>query len=199
MRAFNRSASVLALGLLAVGCSSGKVLDALTGTGPTETPSASDAGATAAPLGSAMPRLTFSDSDFAENERNRDPFRSFMNSVTATTKRTANVQRDVLLSQYSLDELRLIAIVGGGDYSRAMVVDPDGKGWVIKRGDWVGRAELVHVGGVNGADYQVNWRVTKVRDGDVVFTREDPAQPAIPPTSRVIVIRSDTEASRNTL
>jgi len=74
-----------------------------------------------------------------------------------------------------------------------MVVDPSGKGWVIKRGDWVGRPEIVHIGGANGTDYQINWRVNKVRDGDIVFTREDPAQPGIPPASRVIALRADSE------
>jgi type IV pilus assembly protein PilP len=193
-------ASVAFCALLSAGCSSSKMLDTLTGTGAKPEDSASsDGGTVAAPLGSGLPKMTFSDSDFAENERNRDPFRSFVASTSATTKRTGNVQRDVILPQYSLEELRLVAIVGGGDYPRAMVVDPDGKGWVIKRGDWVGRPELVHIGGVNGADYQVNWRVIKVRDGDVVFTREDPAQPAIQPVSRVIVIRSDGESTRNTL
>ena len=64
---------------------------------------------------------------------------------------------------------------------------------VLKRGDWVGRPEVVHIGGANGADYQINWRVDKVRDGDIVFTREDPAQPGIPPATRVIAIRPENE------
>ena len=40
---------------------------------------------------------------------------------------------------------------------------------------------------------QINWRVSKVRDGDIVFTREDPAQPGIPPASRVIALRTDEQ------
>ncbi len=76
---------------------------------------------------------------------------------------------------------------------------PGGKGWVIKRGDWVGRPEVVHTGGANGADYQLNWRVEKVRDGDVVFTREDPAQPGIPPASRVITLHPEAELAKDKL
>ena len=114
-------------------------------------------------------------------------------------KKVAQVQKDVVLPQYSLDELKLVAIVTGGEYPRAMVVDPSGKGWVIKRGDWVGRPEVVHIGGANGTDYQINWRVNKVRDGDIVFTREDPAQPGIPPASRVIALRADGEQARDKL
>jgi type IV pilus assembly protein PilP len=108
-------------------------------------------------------------------------------------KRVAQTDRQIILPQYSLDELKLVAIVTGGEYPRAMVTDPGGKGWVLKRGDWVGRPDVVHVGGANGADYQINWRVEKVRDGDIVFTREDPAQPGIPPATRVIAIRPESE------
>jgi len=66
-----------------------------------------------------------------------------------------------------------------------MVIDPSGKGWVLKRGDFVGRPEnRPHRRRRNGADYQLNWRVDKVRDGDLVFLREDHAQPGIPPATR---------------
>src|SRR5690606_22985169 len=105
------------------------------------------------------------------SDRNRDPFRAYSAVLNAEVKKPTQHQREVVLPQYSLDELKLVAIVTGGDYPRAMVVDPGGKGWVIKRGDWVGRPEVVHIGGANGSDYQINWRVEKVRDGDIVFTR----------------------------
>jgi type IV pilus assembly protein PilP len=128
----------------------------------------------------------YSESDFVENDRNRDPFRAFTNLFITGQKRTFDAQRKVLLSQYTLDELRLVAIVQGADYPRAMVIDPRGRGQVLKRGDFVGRAETVHTGGTNGTDYQVNWRVDRVRDGDVVFIRLDPAQPNIAPATRVV-------------
>ena len=86
---------------------------------------------------------------------------------------------------------RIVAIVTGGDYPRAMLIDPAGKGWVIKRGDFVGRPEIVHTGGANGADYQLNWRVDRIREGDVVFIREDPGRPNIPATTRVIALRPE--------
>ena len=148
-----------------------------------------------------MPKVEFSENDFAESDRNRDPFRTYLSVLAPEQKKTATTQRqrEVILPQYSIDELRLVAIVTGGEYPRAMMVDPGGKGWVIKRGDWVGRPEVVHIGGANGADYQINWRVEKVRDGDIVFTREDPAQPGIPPASRVVALRSDSDTSREKL
>jgi type IV pilus assembly protein PilP len=76
-----------------------------------------------------------------------------------------------------------------------MVVDPRGKGSVLKRGDFVGRAETVHTGGTNGTDYQVNWRVDRVRDGDVVFIREDPAQPNVAPATRVVPLHPEATTS----
>ena len=156
---------------------------------------AADAGA-----GNAAPKMEFSENDFAESDRNRDPFRTYMSVLAPEQKKVATkIQREVVLPQFSLDELKLVAIVMGGEYPRAMVVDPGGKGWVIKRGDWVGRPEVVHIGGANGADYSINWRVDKVRDGEIVFTREDPAQPGIPPASRVIALRPDTGETREKL
>ena len=50
---------------------------------------------------------------------------------------------------------------------------------------------MVHVGGSTGTDFQLNWRVERVRDGDLVLSREDPAQPGVPPATRVIPIRPE--------
>ena len=200
MKPFVIAVGFAALAALGSACSPDKVIEGAT-TGSTSAPAAAavpDAGApTAVP--SALPRMEFAENDFAESDRNRDPFRSFSSIMSPEVKKVAQVQKDVVLPQYSLDELKLVAIVTGGEYPRAMVVDPSGKGWVIKRGDWVGRPEVVHIGGANGTDYQINWRVNKVRDGDIVFTREDPAQPGIPPASRVIALRADSEQARDKL
>ena len=137
--------------------------------------------------------MEYAESDFVENDRNRDPFRSFVTLFVDKATAPRPTQRQVLLEQYALDELKLVAIITGGDYPRAMMVDPTSKGWVIKRGDFVGRPDLVHTGGANGADYQLNWRVDRVREGDVVFIREDPAQPGIPPATRVIPLHPDSD------
>lgn len=191
------------LGCAAAACSPDKAVSQAT-TGPAAAaPAASaapDAGVAAAtPTAGPLPRMEFAENDFAESDRNRDPFRTYASVLGPEVKKVAQYQREVILPQFSLDEMKLVAIVTGGDYPRAMVIDPSGKGWVIKRGDWVGRPEVVHVGGANGADYQINWRVEKVRDGDIVFTREDPAQPGIPPATRVIALRPDSEQARDKL
>lgn len=132
------------------------------------------------------------ENDFVESDRSRDPFRSFARLFVEQNSRPVRIQRDVILGQNTIDELKLVAIVMGGDYPRAMFVDPNGKGWVVKRGDFIGRADLVHVGGSNGTDYQLNWRIEKVRDGDIVLIREDATQPSIPPATRVIPLRPES-------
>jgi type IV pilus assembly protein PilP len=158
---------------------------------PTLVPDAGEESEPPQPLG----KIEFSENDFVESDRNRDPFRSYVAVFSPEPdRRTSQNQRTVVLGQYSLDELKLVAIVTRGDYPRAMVLDPNGKGWVLKRGDFVGRPEIVHIGGANGTDYQLNWRVEKVRDGDVVFTREDPAQPGIPPVSRVVTLHPEADS-----
>ena len=107
----------------------------------------------------ALKAMEYAESDFVENDRNRDPFRSFVTLFVDKATAPRPTQRQVILEQYALDELKLVAIITGGDYPRAMMIDPTSKGWVIKRGDFVGRPDVVHTGGANGADYQLNWRV----------------------------------------
>jgi type IV pilus assembly protein PilP len=134
----------------------------------------------------------YTENDFVESDRNRDPFRSFLVQNQPVNKTALN-QRKIELAQYSIDELKLVAIVTGGDQARAMFVDPNGKGTVVYRGSFVCRPEVVHIGGTNGPEYQLNWRVDRIRAADVVLIREDPAQPAIPPATRVIPLHPEAE------
>jgi type IV pilus assembly protein PilP len=134
----------------------------------------------------------YTENDFVESDRNRDPFRSFLVQQQPANKEALN-QRKVELAQYSIDELKLIAIVQGSDQSRAMLLDPTGKGTVVYKGTFICRPEVVHIGGSNGPEYQLNWRVDRIREGDVVLIREDPAQPAIPPATRVIPLHPEAD------
>ena len=156
---------------------------------------AAPATSAAAPAKGSSATVRHQESDFVENERNRDPFRTFTTVLAPTDDRAraANVQTTTILQQYGLDELKLIAVVQGSDYPRAMLLDPQNKGWVVKKGDFLARPEIVHIGGANGTDYQVIWRVDRVRDGEVVLRREDPAQPGIPPVTRILQLRPEGE------
>jgi hypothetical protein len=107
--------------------------------------------------------------------------------------RQALNQRKVELAQYSIDELKLVAIVTGGSQPSAMFVDPSGRGTVVYRGTFLCRPEVVHIGGSNGPEYQLNWRVDRIRGGDVVLIREDPAQPSIPAATRVVPLHPEAD------
>jgi type IV pilus assembly protein PilP len=135
-----------------------------------------------------LPLREFQEADFGESDRSRDPFRSFESLFATQAKGRVTIQRQVLVDRYALDELKLVGVVSRSP-ARALITDPTGLGWVAKVGDFIGKAELVHAGGPNGVDVAVNWRVDRIRDSDVVFIREDPSHPEIPPTTRVIALR----------
>jgi type IV pilus assembly protein PilP len=159
---------------------------------PNRAPPPVAASASASGLPPELKGPEYTENDFVESDRNRDPFRSFMVQNQAVNRQALN-QRKVELAQYSIDELKLVAIVLGADRNRAMFLDPSGKGTVVYKGTFVCRSEVVHIGGSNGPEYQLNWRIDRIRDGDVVLIREDPAQPAIPPATRVIPLHPEAE------
>ena len=159
--------AVIAFGcalVLTTGCGGDKVAPVMKGP-PSKSTEQTPAATASAP--SAMPATPkaaeYTENDFVESERNRDPFRSFASQLIEQGQRPTANQRSVLLGQYPIEELRLVAIVLGEEYPRAMLIDPSGKGWVVKRGDYLGRPEVVHTGGSNGADYQLNWRIERIR------------------------------------
>jgi type IV pilus assembly protein PilP len=95
------------------------------------------------------------------------------------------------LGEFAVDDLKLVGIVTRIDPARAMLVDPTGKGHVVHRGDFVGRADVVQLGGQSGSTYQLNWRLDRIRDGDVVLVREDPNNPDVPAATKVIPLRPE--------
>ncbi|PIE05690.1 MAG: pilus assembly protein PilP [Sorangium cellulosum] len=153
---------------------------------------AASSGASAGP-----PRLIFREEDFVETELSRDPFRSFAKVFSDENKSTARTQREVVLDRYAIDELKLIGIVTGTTRHRAMLVDPTGTGWIVYRGQFIGKAELVRAAGTSGASYELNWRVDRIRDGDIVLVREDPAHSDIPAATRVLKLRPEDTTPAN--
>jgi type IV pilus assembly protein PilP len=134
----------------------------------------------------------YSDDDFAELDiQNRDPFRSYAKAFKAQA--AAPAQRRVLLPSTSLDEMRLIAIVTGIATPRAMLTDTAQVGHVVRRGDYIGRPEVVQSGGSEGMPVTLNWRVDRIRAGSVVLTREDPTSPDKPPLTRVMPLHEGGE------
>ncbi len=137
------------------------------------------------------PPLDFQETSFVESERSRDPFRSYAQMFVEEERGAVTSQREVVLEQYAVEQLKLVALVGGIEPARAMLVDPAGMGHVVKRGQYVGRASVVQPTGGTGASYEVNWRVDRIRDGDMVLVRDDPTNPDVPSATRVIPLRTD--------
>jgi len=157
---------------------------------PAAAPSASAAADSEPP-----PKLEIVESEFTESERSRDPFRSFLDTFKEETKGTAKSQREVVLSKFAIDELRLIGIVTRAEPAKAMLVDPAGTGYVVQRGQFVGKPDVVQAAGRTGASYEINWRVDRIRDGDIVLVREDPQNPDVPSATRVIPLRPEGESA----
>ncbi len=123
-----------------------------------------------------LPRLT--ETDFIRSPLRRDPFEPFVEIFKKeTTERT--VQREVKLKEYDVSDLRLIGIITNIGNPRGMVVVPDGTGFVLKRGDYVGRADVVKQGS-SGEPVHVNWRVARIHgsgkeeERGIYLIRDDP-------------------------
>jgi len=153
--------------------------------------SAAPSGAAAAVTPPPVARREFPEADFTETERSRDPFRPYARKFAEEAKRSVKSQRQVLLAEFSVDDLKLIGIVTRLEPARAMLVDPTGKGHVVRRGDFVGRADVVQLAGAAGSTYELNWRLDRIRDGDVVLVREDPNNPDVPAATKVIPLRPE--------
>ncbi len=141
--------------------------------------------------GVVPPKIDFQEAEFAESEKSRDPFRSFATMFVNEARSKVKSQREVVLDQYSIEDLKLIGIVTGINPAKAMLVDPTGKGHVVQRGQFIGRPEMVQAATASGTSYEVNWRVDRIRDGDVVLVREDPQNPDVPSATRVIPLRPE--------
>lgn len=191
-----RGAALVGLALSLFGCSDPPVVSAPAG--PATQASGASTTASAATSASAAPapppKVEVQETEFTESERSRDPFRSFAKSFAQDTKTRVHSQREVILSQYALDELKLIGIVTRAEPAKAMLVDPNGKGFVVQRGQFVGRPDVVQAPGASGAVYEINWRVDRIRPSDVVLIREDPSNPDVPSATRVIPLRPEDES-----
>jgi type IV pilus assembly protein PilP len=140
-----------------------------------------------------LPKLVFNDSDFTESDTSRDPFHNFAKLFAPTAASISAPQYTVILDKFSVDELKLVAIVKSNEGMRAMFVDPQGKGWVVTRGMHIGKGEIVRLGtGITSA-YPLFWKVDQIKDDSVVLVREDALHPEVPPTYREIPLHVEGE------
>jgi type IV pilus assembly protein PilP len=130
-------------------------------------PSAAPANEPAA-AADATPKLTVvGDESLVESRDSRDPFRTFDAAKPPPTDARPRKSR-----RYSVDELHLVGLVTSTATPRAMLLDPAGKGWIVTPGELVGKPEEVRAG---NEIIVASWRVDRIRAGDVVLVREDPA------------------------
>lgn len=129
------------------------------------------------PGGLTLPQIT--ETHFIAGTKHRDPFMPFVEVIGRQEEVTHTVQRKIKLKEYDIVDLRLIGIITNIGDPRAMVVTPEGTGFVLKRGDYVGKADYVDTG--SGSEkIQVNWRVarihgsTKEEERGVYLVRDDP-------------------------
>lgn len=161
-------------------------------------PGTTPAGGPASPGIEQIP-WPLNDSDFAEIEgQRRDPFRSYAGMFATERGTRVGPQVPVLLGQFAVDDLRVIAIVSGIGTPRAMLIDPQGVGTIVRRGDYVGRGEVVHGGPDGASEFEVNWRVANIRRGDVVLAREDPTSTTATPVTRVLPLHVAGEEDQAT-
>jgi len=133
--------------------------------------------------------------EFSESERSRDPFRAYTTSFVEEARSKTKSQREVVMEDFSIDDMHLIGIVTGGVEPRVMLVDPRGYGHVVHRGQFIGRAEVVQGEGKGNKSFEINWRVDRIREGDVVLVREDPKNPEIPSSTRVLALHPQPDTT----
>ena len=140
-------------------------------------------------------RPSYPEDAFVERgTENRDPFRSYARFFTVRLA-AASPQRHVTMPNTAISDARLIAIISGTNVPRAMLVDREGVGFTIRRGDYVGRAEVVQTGGTDSIPVTLNWRVDQIRPDEVVLSREDPTNPDRAPVTQVIPLNDKAKAS----
>lgn len=131
---------------------------------------------------------------FIESPTRRDPFRSFIIPLTQKSGASSQPQVEALLTEYQIDELKLIAIISGAGTQSgapmAMVVDPTGLGHIIRRGNFVGRGETVRKVH-SGEEVYIYWRVARIREDAVVFEREDPFSPTEATVTKILSLEPE--------
>lgn len=160
---------------------------------PLPTPDVPVAADVDAGIDAGIAQIVYRDEDFAESDTNRDPFRSFVSIFVVAPPELDRGGREVTMADTGVDEMRLIGVVTGFSNPRAMIIDREGIGHVVRRGDYIGRSEVVQVGGTEQLPVTLNWRLDRIRDAEIVLIREDPTAPNRPPLTRVLTLRDEEE------
>ena len=137
--------------------------------------------------------LVFKDEDFVESISNRDPFRIY--TTVFRSEDTGEIQREVVMPSTAVEDMRLIAIITGLARPKAMMVDTTGVGYVVERGDYLGRPKVIQAAGSVALAF--NWRVDRIRDNELVLTQPDPSDPSRVGVTKIIELTSSTGPEKN--
>ncbi len=87
----------------------------------------------------------------------KDPFKPFIVVKAESTRSFDSIKKaqydSLPIHSFDVNQFKLIGIVTGGRENRAMVIDPGGKGYVLKAGMSIGKNDgtvvLIHANGVD--------------------------------------------------
>lgn len=99
----------------------------------------------------AVPQLEYAYSPVGK----RDPFRSVLDDAKQQGTDPGGDVDCGPLCKWDLEQLKLVAVVSGVSNPLAMVEDPNGRGYIVRRGTFVGKR---------------NGKVTQIRSGEVMVT-----------------------------
>jgi type IV pilus assembly protein PilP len=94
-------------------------------------------------LSSAIKPLPIQSGNLFDFSSKKDPFKPFIQTKSSATPTPAELKKALLLGlpihSFDVSQFRLIGVVTGGKENQAMVVDPNGKGYVLKVGMSIGK------------------------------------------------------------
>ena len=87
----------------------------------------------------------------------KDPFKPDLTIKTATSQLPADINKTMKgglpIHSFDVSQFKLIGVITGAKENQAMVVDPNGKGYVLKTGMTIGKNDgRVTAVGINGVD-----------------------------------------------
>ena len=113
----------------------------------------------------------------------RDPFRSVLDDKQARPDELAGRPDCGPLCKWELEQLKLVAVISGMSNPLAMVEDPEGRGYVIRRGAFVGKR---------------NGKVSQIRSGEVVVTEIFKDQMGKPHLNQIVIELPKDEKEKST-
>jgi type IV pilus assembly protein PilP len=102
----------------------------------------------------------------------RDPFRSVLDDEQAKPSLAVGGRDCGPLCKWDLEQFKLVAVISGMSNPVAMVEDPSGRGYVVRRGTFIGKR---------------NGKVSQIRSGEVIVTEVFKDQMGKPHLNQIVI------------